>query len=263
MKIGACGSIFKAPAIKEAGFDFLETAFWKFGTAMSDEEFSTQAKEFEKIGLPVHSYNCFFPNGMKIYEDGVFEEIKKHVEITFPRTASLGGKIAVIGSGAARNVPEGMDREVADRKFLDILSLSAEVADKNGMKIAIEPLNFDETNFINTVGQGADFARKCGKSNVGTLVDFFHFELVDEKKDALNEVSDVLIHAHLSNRTKDECRRVPGKEDIEALKEWAEMLKAADYKGDVAIECDFREDYRADLRIAKEMMQIFSRSDFA
>ncbi|MBQ3004483.1 MAG: sugar phosphate isomerase/epimerase [Clostridia bacterium] len=257
MKIGACGSIFKAPAIKEAGFDFLETAFWKFGNTMTDEEFSSQAKEFEKIGLPVQSYNCFFPNGMKIYEDGAFEEIRKHLETAFPRTASIGGKIAVIGSGAARRVPEGMDKALADKKFLDILSLSAEIADKYSMKVVIEPLNFDETNFINTVGQGADFARKCGKENVGVLVDFFHFELVNEEKDALNAVSDVLLHAHLSNRTANECRRVPTADDIDALKEWAGMLKAADYKGDVAIECDFTEDYRADLKIAKEMMELF------
>jgi len=254
MKIGACGSIFKAPAIKEAGFDFLETAFWKFGESMTDEEYSNQAKEFEKIGLPVQSYNCFFPNGMKIYEDGAFEAIKKHIEIAFPRTSALGGKIAVIGSGAARNVDEGIDRDIANQKFLDILSLCGETADKYGMKIAIEPLNFDETNFINTVGQGADFARKCGKSNVGVLVDFFHFELVNEKKDALNEVKDILIHAHLSNRTQNESRHVPEEADLEALKEWASMLKAADYKGDIAIECDFREDYRADLKIAKEML---------
>ena len=56
----------------------------------------------------------------------------------------------------------------AEDRFVDILKIIGEEGARLGIRLAVEPLNRDETNFINTVGEATRIAarvlrRKCRK----------------------------------------------------------------------------------------------------
>jgi D-psicose/D-tagatose/L-ribulose 3-epimerase len=57
------------------------------------------------------------------------------------------------------------------------LKICADYAGERGVKLAIEPLNRFETDFINTVEQGAELIGRIGMSNVGFLLDSFHMNI--------------------------------------------------------------------------------------
>ena len=177
MKIGVCGGIDRAEAIKRQGYDYIEENLAKI-TALSDSEFSERVRAYEKLDLPVYSFNSFFGPDNRIYDEDGLESVKAYAEKALYRAHAIGGSICVLGSGKQRNIAEGLDRGFAEQRFCDVLSLVGDIAEKNNIRIAIEPLNTNETNLINKVSEGADFARRAGKKSIGVLVDFFHLFMV-------------------------------------------------------------------------------------
>ena len=192
---------------------------------------------------------------VKLYEDDSLENVKKHAEKGFARASALGGKIAVIGSGAARSIPDGVDEDCAKKRFTEVLSVCADIAAKYGMKVVVEPLNSNETNFITTVGEGSEIARLSKRKNAGVLVDFYHFTRENESDDALIPVGDILYHVHVA--TPRACRGIPEEEDTPTMKKWAQMLKEINYEGYVSLECNHEADIAESYIKAKKMLEFF------
>lgn len=254
MKIGACSQIDNVKYVKEFGYDFFEGPFWNIAT-LSDEEFSDYYKEYERVGLPAYSFNGFFGGDVKLYTENAIEAIRSTVEKGFERAASLEGRNVVIGSGRARSIPDGADIGFVRKRFVDILAFCGDIAAKYGMTVTVEPLNSNETNFINTVGEGAELARLSGRDNVGVLVDFFHFTCENESDTALLPVADILYHVHIA--TPRPSRGIPEEEDIPTVKKWAKMLSDIGYKGLISLECNHDDDIAESYRRAKEILDIF------
>ena len=240
MKIGVCGGIEKAIIAKSIGYDYVEENLNKVAK-MSDRDFAVLVRAYEKLDFPVYSFNCFFGPENILYEDNSLAEVKAYAEGAIARAKALGGSVCVVGSGKARNVNEGMDRAFCEQRFVDVLKVCGEAAEKNGIILAIEPLSPKETNFINKVNEGADFARRSGSKNVGVLVDFFHFFMNNEGDDGLVGCEDVLWHAHLARANVD--RMMPGANDVATVAKWVEMLKAANYKGHISLEGKYGDDF--------------------
>ncbi len=240
MKIGVCGGIEKAIIAKSIGYDYAEENLNKVAK-MSDREFAVLVKAYEKLDFPVYSFNCFFGAENLLFEDDSLVEVKTYAENAIARAKALGGSVCVVGSGKARNVAEGMDRAFCERRFVDILKVCGEIAEKNGIILAIEPLSYKETNLINKVHEGADFARRSGSKSVGVLVDFFHFFMNNETDDGLVGCEDVLWHAHLARANVD--RMMPSEEDMPTIAKWVDMLKAANYKGHISLEGKYGDDF--------------------
>ncbi len=57
------------------------------------------------------------------------------------------------------------------------MKLLAQYAQDKGIKLAVEPLNRFETDFINTVEQGMELITRVGYDNVGFLLDTFHMNV--------------------------------------------------------------------------------------
>lgn len=240
MKIGVCGGIEKAIIAKSIGYDYAEENLNKLAK-LSDKDFAILVKAYEKLDFPVYSFNCFFGPENLLYEDDSLTNIKAYAEFVTARAAALGGSVCVVGSGKARNVAEGMDRAFCEQRFVDILKVCGEAAEKNGIILAIEPLSPKETNLINKVHEGADFARRSGSKSVGVLVDFFHFFMNNEGDDGLVGSEDILWHAHLARANVD--RMMPAEEDAPTVAKWVDMLKAANYKGHISLEGKYGDDF--------------------
>ena len=243
MKIGVCGGIDKAPIIKKLGFDYIEENMSEI-LELSDTEFADRVKKYRNLGLPVYSFNVFFGKDIQLYSDEFFAELEEYGRKAFSRAKALGGSVCVIGSGKARNIPEGISREDAEARFVDILSTLGGIAEEYGIKLAIEPLNSGETNFINKVGEAAVIARRVGRKNVGSIVDFYHFSVENECDESLLSCGDMIMHAHFAMPKS--RKSVPREEDVATLAHWAELLRRINYSGTISIEAHY-DDFESEL----------------
>lgn len=241
MRFGVCTwnghnkDIEKMSIIKDKGFDYIETDLNTLAD-MSDDEIDTLKRHIDSIGMKIETGNCFFPFGITLVgpnADASFME--KYVPVTMERFKKLGGEICVVGSGGARNVPEGYSRELAEEQFSDVMRYVSKQGEIYGLKLAIEPLNSGETNFINTVGDCVDFCKKLNLKNVGAHADFFHVYKSGESLDAIENAGKLLFHAHIQ-RANDDQRAPYEDTDIPWCEKWSAALKKCGYNERLSIE---------------------------
>ncbi|SEK19074.1 sugar phosphate isomerase/epimerase family protein [Parapedobacter koreensis] len=112
------------------------------------------------------------------------------------------------------------------------LKTLASRADSLGRKLAIEPLNRYETDFINTCDQALELIQAIDHPAVGLLLDTYHMNI--EEKDsavAIRKAGKHLLHVHACG-----CDRgAPGGDHInwEGIRD---ALQAIDYSGSLVIE---------------------------
>jgi len=105
-------------------------------------------------------------------------------------------------------------------------------AESLGVRIAIEPLNRYETDFINTSKRAVELVEAVGHRSVGILLDTYHMNI--EEKDQAKAIAAAgkhLFHVHACG-----CDRgAPGGDHInwDAIRD---ALRAVDYSGSLVIE---------------------------
>jgi len=262
MKFGVCTGIIKEriPLAKmciDVGFDFVEANAGLLFT-MSDEEID----EVVALNLPVYSANGLFP--------GTYPGTDKPVRIVGPerdlewckifakdvmrKCGKLGIKRVVFGSGNARFIPEGMTKEEGLAEYREVCLILAEEAKKNDVTIVIEPLNYAETNSINTVKEGYEQVKLINHPNVKVLMDIYHVYKNEEDTDYSDELAENLYHVHWG----DPETRGTQKSVTELQLRFAELLKKMKYDGSVSIEGHLPENEehaRAALNAFKEMFK--------
>ncbi len=262
MKIGVCGwSVEQLESIKKNGYDYIEMSFAGI-VSLTDEQFEKIKTDVEKSVIKAEITNCHFPGDFQLYaydeatgeatED--FAEIEKNVreynELGFARASQLGVKVAVVGSGKARRIPENMKREVAEAQFGRVLEICGEVAAKYGAEIVIEPLNSAETNFINTLSEGVELCKKINSPYVSMLNDFYHSMKENEPVESLANAGKLLKHTHIC--TADRC--CPTLEnDGSYLLPLVKALKETGYDGRMSLECKFLPDFDTAIANARSL----------
>ena len=85
--------------------------------------------------------------------------------------ADLGGSVLVHGSPKQRSVPEGEDPAVARDRAMEAFAAAARAAEAAGVVYCIEPLAPGETDFVNTVADGAALVDAIGSPALRTMID--------------------------------------------------------------------------------------------
>jgi len=99
------------------------------------------------------------------------------------------------------------------------MKIVAEYAKQKDIKLAVEPLNRFETDFINTVEQGMELLERIGFDNVGLLLDTFHMNIEEENiRDAICKAGDRLFSFHACAND----RGTPGRDHID----WVPIKRA-------------------------------------
>ncbi len=156
-----------------------------------------------------------------------------YFEAAFKRAAMLGGKVVVFGSGAARNLPAGFPREIAEAQIVDFLKRAGDYSAANGVVIAIEPLNSAECNILNSVAEAMDIAGRANHPAVKVLSDQYHVEKDGQSFSETTDAGKMLAHVHVATL---EGRRAPQMADVPQLTEYFRSLRAAGYDERVSIE---------------------------
>lgn len=133
--------------------------------------------------------------------------------------------------GRAEQTAEDAYKSQWDVVVKHLKTLAARAGDL-GKKLAIEPLNRYETDFINTCEQALRLVGDVGHDAVGLLLDTYHMNI--EEKDsaaAIRSAGKHLLHVHACG-----CDRgAPGNDHID----WVgirDALKDIDYSGSLVIE---------------------------
>ena len=257
MRFGVCCSTPSYfPAIKESGYDYIEVCFSKLYT-MTDEEFDALKAGLKENGFVAEVANGFFPGDIKsVGYDVDYGHIAEYTEKCMARFKELGGEIAVFGSGKQRNIPDEIPREDGIAQFCKTLNVCADIGAKYGIKLAIEPLNADETNLINTVADSIEICKKSGNKNVFTIADFYHVFRSGESMNAIENNEGYLVHAHLARANMD--RRMPSEEsDIADCKKWAAALKKGGYDVRLSLEGSWKPEFTETVKNTVPFLEYF------
>ena len=258
MKIGVCAPPDRLPLLKEMGYDYIESNF-SWLASLSEADYRHNTALLEASGLASESFNGFFPGGIKLYAPGgdqtpLLRDVEAFCEGAFARAASWGGKVAVIGSGYVRGIPEGMTWEECDVQFSRVFSVCARVAAKYGMRVTVEPLSRNECNYIHTVAEGAKIARAANHPAACMMVDFYHHWKNGEDPATLPDNADLLIHAHYARPVD---RDAPYAENLADLQAVLEAVKACPGMERMSLECTYRPDFTTALERARPLMEMF------
>lgn len=255
IRFGVCTKFEKLPLLEKAGYDYMEFALSSL-EKKSEEEYAEIVKLVDASALKVEAFNGFFPADIALVGPEMdLDRIAAYTEKALCRAARLGGKVAVLGSGKSRNIPEDFPFDTAYQQFCQVFDLCANIAGKYGMTVALEPLNPKETNFITTVAEGLAICKQVNNPYGKCLADFYHVAQSGERLDAVREGHDWIVHTHLAAPS----RYMPeSQEDIAVCKLWAQALKDCGYQGRMSLEGRFAEDFEADITRTRTILDLFN-----
>lgn len=242
MMIGASSYIWVSPFstdkteqlahAKEIGFDVYEIAVER--TELIDEE--KVLAEANRTGIKIYVCGAYgetrdISSDVPEYHDNGMAYGKRLIDMA----AALGSPYVAGPMYAAVGRTRLADRDEKERQMrfaVENMKRLADYASGRGVKLAIEPLNRFETDFINTVEQGLYFLDKIGYNNVGFLLDTFHMN-IEEKSipDAIRSARGRIFDFHACAND----RGTPGEDHFN----WEEIrgaLKETGYEGPVVIE---------------------------
>jgi D-psicose/D-tagatose/L-ribulose 3-epimerase len=133
--------------------------------------------------------------------------------------------------GRAEFVPE-KERKAQWKQVVQHLKTICKYAQKKKKRIALEPLNRFETDFINTCDQAIQMIKDVRSPALFIHLDTFHMNIEEkEPAKAIRKAGKMLGHFHACGSD----RGTPGSDHIR-WKSIAKALKKIRYKGDVVIE---------------------------
>ncbi len=230
MNFGVCTKIENGTLAKSMGWDYVEENVQSVLKGQS-ADWSTPAAG----ALPSIAANSMVPGSVPIVGPNVSREaLESYMTNVLTRGPKLGITTIVFGSGGARNVPEGFDRNKAVDQINDFLALIAPIAQKNGVTIVIEPLNKGECNIINSVGEAMTYVKRINHPNIQCLVDSYHFWLESEPLSNLEAAMPWIKHVHVADK---EGRVPPGESGKEDYIPFFKVIKQGGYNLACSVEC--------------------------
>ncbi len=236
MQYGVCADPDVAPALAEAGFDFIELHVQNhLKTTASEGAFLEELPRIKAAPLPALAANCFIPGHLKITGPSVdWLALESYVTTTFERAQAAGIETIVFGSGGARQIPEGFDRDRAWKQLVQFGKMVGPLAKTHAVTVVVEPLNTTKgaCNVLTSVGESARYVRDVDHANVRLLADAYHWKLDQDSYAELLANAPLLHHVHVATVTS---RLAPGLEPCD-LGDFFQALQLGGYDGPISIE---------------------------
>jgi sugar phosphate isomerase/epimerase len=237
-RIGVSTSLLNNEILAAAGYSYVEENAREFLVPSEpDSVFLPKLSLIKESKLPLEACNTFLPGNLKcVGPSSVHEDILKYAETAFLRAQLAGIKIIVLGSGGARKIPDGFSLNEATHQFISLCRRMAPIARKYDVVIALEPLNKNECNFINSLSEAGEIVKSVDEINFRLCVDIYHMLMENESASDILKYGDLLHHAHIAEKTD---RTAPGVNN-EDFSKYFRALKEVNYKGSLTIECSWK-----------------------
>ena len=184
--------------IKDIGYDSVEMSI----VDNSDKNLDTIKKALDEyelesvlVGIP-DPEQCLFSEDKGVQKKGI-EYIKEVIDIC----CKLGSR-TLVGPTYSAGIHPGLIDGETKKKAWDIcvgnLREVGKYAARNGVDIAVEPLNRYETSFLNTAHDAIKLIDDIGLKNVGVQLDVYHMNIEEKNlKDAILAAGKRLYHLHV------------------------------------------------------------------
>ena len=252
MRLGICAQSEKFEYIQKLGFDYIEHTLTSI-SRMSDTEVEALRVELDRCQLSIDAVNSFCKSDMKLSFGVDLDAVRAYSESALAKAARLGTKILVIGSGGARRIPDGCSVEDAEKNFKAVLNTVADVAAAHGIRIAVEPLNRKECNFINTLANAAKMCEELGRDNVGCVLDLYHFYMSGEDMSDIEKYGKHIIHVHIARMNED--RGTPTLADADWVTNAVFALDRVGYSGRMSLESSYYPDFETAVKNYAYMLE--------
>lgn len=262
IKFSICNEVFENWVIedvfrfvKDTGYDGVEIAPFTLGETVAEispKQRYTIRQQAEQLGLEIAGLHWLLVSPKGLYINHPDEKIRKATQDYLIQLihfcGDLGGKRMVVGSPKQRNVMEGHTLEETWRWTKEVLRACMPAAAERGVVLSIEPLDSEQTNFINTAEEGVRLVNEINHPNFRLMLDVRATVLQDKvMEEEIRAYSKWLVHIHAN----DANGRGPGFGDVD-FAPIAKALKETGYQGYVSVEVfDFKPDPKT---IAKESL---------
>lgn len=248
--LGVCTGYNNAELIRSLGYTFIEEGVGRFlipdEKSGGDAQFQKNLELVKSTGVPVRSYTSFFPADLKsVGPELHHEKILERTELAMKRAKQIGSQNIVFGSGGSRRIPDGFDREKAKQQHIELSKRMAPIAEKYGITISIEPLNSTETNFVNSLADGAEIVVAVNNPWFRLLCDIYHMKKDGEGPEQIRKYGELITHCHIAEK---ENRTPPGV-DGDDFRPYFKALKKIKYKNGLSLECRWK-DFDAEVKNA-------------
>jgi D-psicose/D-tagatose/L-ribulose 3-epimerase len=200
VRIGYCVGLKGLETAKAAGFDYVELSTTEI-TAMTDADFEAAVAHHKEVGLPTTNANLFLPGSIHLTGPTPTDPETElaYARKAFDRLSRLGVKILCFGSGGARRFPEGFAKADAFKQLVEFGKRIAPEARAKGITVVIEPLRSQESNIINTAGEGFELVKAINDPNFELLIDFYHLASEKEDPEIVLRANTHIKHLHMAN----------------------------------------------------------------
>jgi sugar phosphate isomerase/epimerase len=200
VKIGLCSSSpTEWASAKRLGFDYVEVGVRNVA-AMDDAAYERAKATARELAIPMPVANLFLPSELKVTGPDVdLSKVMMYAKTALARVAGLGVKTVVFGSGGARKVPDGFPRDRAWQQLVTFGKRVAPEAARVGITIAVEPLRREETNIVNSAGEGLRYVEDVAHPSFQLMVDLYHLATEHEDARVIIEAAPHIRHFHIAN----------------------------------------------------------------
>ncbi|MBN2513462.1 MAG: TIM barrel protein [Sedimentisphaerales bacterium] len=234
IRFGICTGSGNGALLKENGYDYIEEGVQSLlAPKVTNEQFAQKVAQARAAGIPIYACNGYLPGDMNVTgPETKHDAIVEYSETVFRRAKEAGVRRIVFGSGKARQIPDGFDRQKARGQFVDLLKQLGPIAARYDVIVVIEPLRSGECNFVNTVVEGTAIARDVNHPNIKVLADFYHMAQENEGPEAIAAAGAMLQHCHIAEKEKRTAPGIAGDDFTPYFK----ALRQINYAGGVSIE---------------------------
>ncbi len=238
MKFGICNSYQAIQDIQNSPFDYLEESIVRFlAPEQPAEAFAQRLREARKLPVPIEAANSFIPADLALIATPTRPidraRIDHYVQTALQRAEQVGIRVIVFGSGGARRYPDDYNHDDALRQLAEYITTWNTWACDHGVTIVVEPLQYAETNILNTVAESGTFVSHISNSGARLLADTYHMAQNGEDPETLLPWGSLLSHVHVAEQQE---RTAPGCYG-EDLRPYFSVLHRVGYDQRISIEC--------------------------
>lgn len=231
-RFGWCAPLDQAEVLGALGYDYIDFPLAPFGLEDS-ASLKTAKAAISASPLPTSAACVFLPRDLSIVGPKAdLPRYRNYLGYAVELLVHAKAEVIVYGSGWAREIPKGYDRESGEAEFVASLLLAADALKGSGTTLAIEPLNRRESNIANSIAEAVRFAKVINRPEIRVLADFYH---MDEEQEPVSELASNaawLRHIHVA----DTGRLNPGSGSY-PYADFATNLSKAQYGGMISVEC--------------------------
>jgi D-psicose/D-tagatose/L-ribulose 3-epimerase len=199
MRFGCCVIPDQIDILARAGYDFCELPARAVLPFEDDAAALPALRQIAAAPLHPEAFNVLVPAELPMVGPRAdHDALRSYLRRAFGRMAQLGGVVVVLGSGAARRIPDVVPRAQALDQLAAALALAADEADRAGIALALEHLNQSETNVFTSLAECRAFVGERELAGLQLLADIYHLEVEQEPLAHVVAAGSLLAHVHVA-----------------------------------------------------------------